>query len=200
MARRGSRLRLRQVHQAVGFGVGEADAVAAVCEEAAPGRIVEPVNYNAPGQVVIAGHADAVRDALERARGAGAKRVVELPVSVPAHSSLMKDASDELAAAFAEVTFGEARIPVVHNVDAATHSDPAEIRDVLRRQLYNPVRWTESVSALKAAGAEYLVELGPGKVLTGLARRIDRQLSACAVEDPSTLERALETCKGGQGT
>lgn len=172
------------------------DTVASICESVAAGRVVEPVNYNAPGQVVIAGHADAVQQAMAAAREAGAKRAVELPVSVPAHSTLMKAAADELAQTLAGVTISAPRIPVVHNVDAATHADADDIRDALRRQLYNPVRWTESVAALQAAGAEQLLELGPGKVLTGLARRIDRRLPAAAVEDPDTLARALASGSG----
>lgn len=176
------------------------DTVSAVCEGVAPDGVVEPVNFNAPGQVVIAGHAAAVREAMSACQEAGAKRVVELSVSVPAHSSLMKDAADELARAFADVTFAEPRIPVVHNVDAATHADAEGIREALRRQLYNPVRWTASVDALREQGAERLVELGPGKVLTGLARRIDRRLPALPVEDPDSLARAVEACKGEQAT
>ena len=176
------------------------DTVAQICESVAAGRVVEPVNYNAPGQVVIAGHADAVQQAMAAAQEAGAKRAVELPVSVPAHSTLMKDAADELAGAFARAAFNEPRIPVIHNVDAARHADVDGIREALRRQLYNPVRWTESVAALRAAGGEQLVELGPGKVLTGLARRIDRRLPAAAVEDRASLERALESCMGDDRT
>lgn len=200
--------RARLMQQAVPRGEGgmaavlglDDDTVASICESVAAGRIVEPVNYNSPGQVVIAGHADAVRQAMAAAGDQGAKRVVELPVSVPAHSSLMKDAAEELAGTLAAVAFAEPRIPVIHNVDAAAHGDVDAIRDALRRQLYNPVRWAESVAALRAAGADRLVELGPGKVLTGLARRIDRRLPAVAVDDPVTLERGLESCRGGSET
>jgi len=174
------------------------DAVAAVCESVPTERIVEPVNYNAPGQVVIAGHADAVARAVEAARDAGARRAVDLPVSVPSHSSLMKDAAGALAETLASAGFAVPAIPVVHNVDAATHDTPESIREALQRQLYNPVRWSESVHALQQAGADVLVELGPGKVLTGLARRIDRSLAACAVEDPASLQKALEQCGGGK--
>lgn len=167
------------------------DRVASICEEVPGERIVEPVNFNAPGQVVIAGHADAVARAIERARDAGARRAVELPVSVPAHSTLMREAAERLGETLAATPIHAPRIPVVQNVDAAAHDDPDDIRHALQRQLYNPVRWTESVQALRQAGAGVLLELGPGKVLTGLARRIDRSLVALPVEDPATLDRAL---------
>lgn len=171
------------------------ERVAEICEHLQTERIVEPVNYNAPGQVVIAGHADAVAQAIEAAREAGAKRAVELPVSVPSHSSLMKRAANQLAETMKGIAFATPAIPVIHNVDAATHPDADGMREALRRQLYNPVRWTDSVHALRDAGAELFVELGPGKVLTGLARRIDRRLSAHVVEDPTTLEKTLGHCR-----
>ena len=195
--------RARLMQNAVPAGEGgmaallglEDDRVAEICEHLQTERIVEPVNFNAPGQVVIAGHADAVAQAIEAAREAGAKRAVELPVSVPSHSSLMKDAAASLAEYMANIEFRAPDMPVVHNVDAAVHADVDGIREALRRQLYNPVRWTESVQALRDAGGEVFVELGPGKVLTGLARRIDRSMTALAVEDPASLEKALEYCR-----
>lgn len=167
------------------------EQVAEICESVPTGRIVEPVNFNAPGQVVIAGHADAVAGALEAAQAAGARRAMNLPVSVPAHSSLMKEAAEELAAEFEGLTFASPAIPVVHNVDAAPHAEPDGIREALRRQLYNPVRWADSVRRLREEGTEILLEFGPGKVLAGLAKRIDRQLAALPIEDPATLEKAL---------
>lgn len=170
------------------------DTVASICASAAAGRIVEPVNYNAPGQVVIAGHADAVRRAVEAAQAAGARRAIELAVSVPAHSSLMRVAAEELGRALDGAALHAPAIPVVHNVDAATHDTVEDIRGALRAHLYSPVRWAESVRALTALGADILVELGPGRVLTGLARRIERDLPAIAVEDPASLAKALDTC------
>lgn len=173
------------------------DTVASICESAAAGRVVEPINYNTPGQVVIAGHADAVRRAVEAAKAAGARRAVDLPVSVPAHCSLMKDAANELARALDAVEIRAPAIPVVHNLDAATHQSVDDIRETLRRHMYNPVRWAESVHALREIGADTLVELGPGRILTGLARRIERDLPALAVEDPASLAQALDTCSTG---
>ncbi|MEX1081300.1 MAG: ACP S-malonyltransferase [Halofilum sp. (in: g-proteobacteria)] len=173
------------------------ETVASICESLPTERVVEPINYNAPGQIVIGGHADAIEQALEACREAGAKRAVDLPVSVPSHSSLMKEAASELAEVLDSVAFHVPVIPIIHNVDASAHEGVEETRAALRRQLYNPVRWSESVQALRTAGAEMVVELGPGKVLTGLARRIDRRFPAAAVEDPDTLTQALETAAGG---
>ncbi len=172
------------------------DTVLSICESIPGDRIVEPANYNAPGQIVIGGHADAVGQALEACREAGAKRAVELALSVPSHCSLMHEAAEELAQVLDEVEFAAPAIPVVHNADARTHEGADATRAVLRRQLYNPVRWSESVQTLRDAGAEMLDELGPGKVLSGLARRIDRRFPAAAVEDPDTLAKALETATG----
>lgn len=172
------------------------ERIAEVCEAVTEG-VVEPINYNAPGQVVIAGEASAVAVAVEAARAAGAKRAVPLAVSVPAHSSLMRPAADALAAILGDIEIHAPTIPVIHNVDAQRHERPEDIREALRRQLYNPVRWTESVAAMKAEGAGLLVELGPGRVLTGLMRRIDRDLDAVAVEGPDSLAQALEIAGGG---
>ncbi len=173
------------------------ETVETICESVPSEHVVEPANYNAPGQIVIGGHADAVAQALEACREAGAKRAVELSVSVPSHCSLLREAADELAQVLDGVPFSAPQIPVVHNVDASPHEGVEDTHAALRRQLYNPVRWSESVQTLRGAGAEMLVELGPGKVLAGLARRIDRRFPAAAVEDPDTLAKALETAAGG---
>jgi [acyl-carrier-protein] S-malonyltransferase len=166
------------------------DAVAEVCAAAADGDVVAPVNFNAPGQVVIAGHGRAVARAAAAARAAGAKKVVDLPVSVPSHCALMAPAAERLAARLESVPLRAPRIPVVHNVDLARHDDPEAIRAALVRQLSSPVRWAETVTGMRSEGLGALVEMGPGKVLAGLARRIDRSLPAFPVHDPETLEAA----------
>src|SRR5690606_18280176 len=149
------------------------DAVVAACREAAQGEVVSAVNFNCPGQVVIAGQRAAVERASESARAAGAKRVLWLSVSVPAHCELMRPAADELARALAAAPFRAPEVPVINNVDVEAYRTPEHIREGLRRQLYGPVRWTETVRHLVAQGVTTIVEAGPGKVLTGLVRRID---------------------------
>ena len=165
--------------------------VARVCEAAAQGAVVAPVNYNSPGQVVIAGHAAAVERATDLAKEAGAKRAVLLPVSVPSHCSLMTSAADEFAARLAQVEISSPRIPVIQNVDAAAHADPVAIRDNLGRQLYSPVQWVRSVQAMGAQGVTRIIEAGPGKVLAGLCKRIDKAIDAVAVHDTASLDSAL---------
>lgn len=168
------------------------EQVAEICAAAAQGEVVEPVNYNAPGQVVIAGAHTAVERAIAGAKEAGAKRAMPLPVSVPSHCRLMKPAAERLAERLAEVSFATPRLPVIHNRDVARHEDAAGIRDVLVAQLYNPVRWVETVGALQDSGAEALVEAGPGKVLAGLNRRIARRMPVHAVLDEDSMNKALE--------
>lgn len=189
----------RVMQDAVPAGVGAMAAilglddgqVEAVCERAAEDQVVEPVNYNSAGQVVVAGHAEAVERAMELARSEGAKRAVRLPVSVPSHCSLMEDASRRLAQRLEEVELRRPVLPVIHNVDARPRGTPAEIRAALVEQLHRPVRWSDCVRAMQEQGAAALVEAGPGKVLAGLARRIDRDLKAWPVHDPESLEAAL---------
>ncbi len=168
------------------------DALREVCREAAGDEVVEAVNLNAPGQVVIAGHRSAIERALAVARERGARRGVFLPVSAPCHSSLMAPAADRLAEALAEIAISLPRVPVVNNVDVAVAETPAEIREALVRQLHSPVRWVECVEWLAAQGIDRLVECGPGKVLTGLTRRIDRRLDAMSLHDADALAAALE--------
>jgi [acyl-carrier-protein] S-malonyltransferase len=171
-------------------------AVEALCAQASQGEVVEAVNYNFPGQVVIAGHASAVERAMNLAQERAAKRTVLLPVSVPAHSRLMREAAQQFAARLDEI---EVRPPVyryVSAVDAAEHSDPADMRATLVRQLASPVRWTHTVRALLAR-APILIECGPGKVLTGLNRRIERAASCYAIEDPESLAAALAATSAG---
>jgi [acyl-carrier-protein] S-malonyltransferase len=171
--------------------------VEAACREASAaggaGSVVEAANFNSPGQVVIAGETAAVARAIEAARGRGARRAVLLPVSVPSHSTLMRGAAERLRGRLSAVSLKPPRIPYVSAVDAGAHTEPAEIRDLLVRQLSSPVRWTDTVRALIDSGVEEIIECGPGRVLTGLNRRIERRagLEFLALEDPASLEAAL---------
>lgn len=167
----------------------EDDAVVAVCEQV--DGIVEAVNFNSPGQVVIAGNKEAVELAMHAATEAGASRVVPLAVSVPSHCSLMKPAADALAIKLANMTFAEAQIPVLHNVNVTVSTSADEMKEALVKQLYQPVQWVKTIEAMKADGVDSLYELGPGKVLMGLNRRIDRKMAMQAVYDETTLEKAL---------
>ena len=168
------------------------DVVRSVCADAADDDVVEAVNFNAPGQVVVAGQADAVARAVELAKQAGAKRAVVLPVSVPSHCVLMKPAADELASRLAAVEVTAPETPVIHNASAAPENDPAKIRELLAVQLYSPVRWVESVQRMQAESVEVLLEAGPGKVLAGLVKRIDKSLTGKPVFDPAGIEAAKE--------
>lgn len=191
-------LRGELMQQAVPAGVGamfaiiglDDAAIAKACEEAAQGEVVSPVNFNSPGQVVIAGNKAAVERAGELCKAAGAKRALPLPVSVPSHCALMKPAADKLAEALADIEFNAPIVPVINNVDVIAETDPAKIKDALVRQLYSPVRWTEGVVAMHEQGVENLLEFGPGKVLTGLTKRIVKTLSAQAVNDTASLDVA----------
>ncbi|OEE76333.1 [acyl-carrier-protein] S-malonyltransferase [Enterovibrio norvegicus FF-162] len=191
-------LRGELMQEAVPAGVGamsaiiglDNDAIAKACEDAAQGQVVSPVNFNSPGQVVIAGNKEAVERANVLCKDAGAKRALPLPVSVPSHCALMKPAADKLAVALESIEFSAPSIPVINNADVAAETDPAAIKRALVHQLYGPVRWTESVEKMAGQGVALLLEMGPGKVLTGLAKRIDRNLNAAAVNDPASLEAA----------
>jgi [acyl-carrier-protein] S-malonyltransferase len=169
----------------------EDELVRQVCDAAAQGQVVSAVNFNSPGQVVIAGDADAVERAAEGAKAAGAKRALLLSVSVPSHCILMKPAADSLAETLAGIAFETPSIPVVSNVDVAIYRDAGEIRDGLERQLCNPVRWSETIHYLIANGVDKLLEAGPGRVLAGLCRRIDRSVSAIGLDSPANLDKAL---------
>jgi [acyl-carrier-protein] S-malonyltransferase len=166
-------------------------AIATACEQAAQGEVVSPVNYNSPGQVVIAGHKAAVERAGELCKAAGAKRALPLPVSVPSHCALMRPAAQKLAADLATLNFNHAVVPVVNNVDVAIAADAVAVKDALVRQLYSPVRWTESIEWLASQGVTQVLELGAGKVLSGLIKRIDKNLTAASVGDVASLQDAL---------
>lgn len=170
----------------------EDDQVREVCTQAAGGEVVEAVNFNSPGQVVIAGARPAVERAIALAKEAGSKRALLLPVSVPSHCALMKPAAERLLERLTQARLRTPGIPVLHNVTVGESREPKEMRDLLTRQLYRPVRWVETVSELKRRGFGTLVEMGPGKVLSGLTRRIDKDLASLAVYDPDTLDKALE--------
>lgn len=171
------------------------DDVRAACAEAAQGEVVEAVNFNAPAQVVIAGHKAAIERACEAAKAKGAKRALILPVSAPFHSSLLKPASDRLQAYLAGITFNVPQIPLVNNVDVAIETDPAAIKDALVRQAAGAVRWVETVQKFSAEGVTHIVECGPGKVLTGLTKRINGELIGEAIVDTASLEKVLELLK-----
>jgi [acyl-carrier-protein] S-malonyltransferase len=174
----------------------EDDAVRAVCAEAAGGEVCEAVNFNAPSQVVIAGHTGAVKRAIEAAKGRGAKRAIPLPVSAPFHSSLMGPAAARLREALARVSVGAPRIPVIHNVDAKSHGDAEEIRRALVSQADHPVRWVECVKEMAARGMTHVLECGPGRVLAPLTKRIADALQGLALADRAGMESAAQLTKG----
>ena len=167
------------------------NVVRSVCDHAAQGEVVSAVNFNSPGQVVIAGSTAAVERAAAGAKEAGARRALMLSVSVPSHCALMKPAAEQLAAALANIDLSVPEIPVINNVDATAYKDTDDIRDGLKRQLYSPVRWVDSVQQMIAGGASLLVECGPGKILTGLAKRIDRSLPAVCIDSSDAIEKAM---------
>ena len=192
-------LRGKYMQQAVPQGVGamaaviglDDDKITQACAEAAQGEVVAAVNFNSPGQVVIAGHAAAVDRASTLCKDAGAKRAMPLPVSAPFHTSLMQPAADQLADQIRATRFFAPRVSVVHNVNARTEADPARIQELMIEQIYTPVYWVDCTLALVAAGVNTAVECGPGKVLSGLCKRIDRNLAAYATETPADLDAAL---------
>lgn len=193
------RTRGRAMQEAVPVGEGamaalmglDPDTVRAITEEAAQGAVCAPANDNAPGQVVVSGHAAAVERAIELAKSRGAKRAVKLQVSAPFHCSLMQPAADRMAEALAEATIRAPALPVVSNVTAESYTEPTEIRERLVEQVTHPVRWRESMLYLRERGVESLVELGAGKVLGGLARRIDRGFQAVSIGEPKDVEAFL---------
>lgn len=193
-------LRGQLMQQAVPAGSGamyaiiglDNESIAEACEEAAQGEIVSPVNYNCPGQVVIAGSKAAVERAAALCKDNGAKMAVALPVSVPSHCELMRPAAEKLALALEAIEFKTPKVKVINNVDVASPETATEIKDALVRQLYCPVRWSDSVSAMSETGITHLYEVGPGKVLTGLAKRINRSLTAKAVNDAASFAALTE--------
>lgn len=193
-------LRGELMQKAVPAGVGKMaaiigladDVIGEACQEAANGEIVAPVNYNSPGQVVIAGQADAVERAMQACKDKGAKRALPLPVSVPSHCDLMKPAADELKAVLAEIEIQPPQITLINNVDVKDASAPSDIREALIKQLYSPVRWTETINYMAAQGVNQLIECGPGKVLSGLTKRIDRSLGAYQLGKKDLFNQSIE--------
>lgn len=191
--------RARFMQQAVPAGQGamaailgmEDDAVRKLCEQAAQGEVLEAVNFNSPGQVVIAGVAAAVARAVEQSKAAGAKRAVLLPVSVPSHCQLMHPAAQQMAERLKQAQIRAPQIPVIHNTHVQSESDPQAIRNALVRQIESPVRWVETIQKIAADGVTRIVECGPGKVLTGLNKRIVKTIETFPVFDPETLKVAL---------
>jgi len=170
------------------------DLIIQICEKVSSevGEPVEAVNFNSPGQVVIAGATDAVNKAIEALKEEGAKRALPLPVSVPSHSSLMKPAADELAVYLKDVTINTPKIQVIHNVDAKSHDEPDAIRDALVKQLYNPVQWTHTIQII-TDGADVVVECGPGKVLSGLTRRINKEVKSFSLDSVASMQKFLDS-------
>jgi [acyl-carrier-protein] S-malonyltransferase len=199
------RFRAQAMQEAVPQGVGAMAAVLglddaainAACAEAAQGQVVEPVNFNAPGQTVIAGHAEAVQRAIAAAKTRGAKRTIPLPVSAPFHSSLLAPAAARLKEYLAGVAIAAPRIPVIHNVDVRSYADPAQVRDALVRQADHPVRWVETIRAITARGVDLVAECGPGKVLAPLVKRIAESAQGVALVDREAIEQAIGDLKGG---
>lgn len=167
-------------------------AIDSICEElSSANAVVQAVNFNSPGQVVIAGHADAVNNAIDRCKEAGAKRALPLPVSAPFHTSLMKPAGEQLAKVINEIEFAPPIIPIVHNVTAMPESDPEKLRQLMVEQIYSPVQWTQCIEYVVNQDVAVTVECGPGKVLSGLSRRIHKPLQVLSLEEPESLDAAL---------
>jgi [acyl-carrier-protein] S-malonyltransferase len=197
------RFRALAMQQAVPVGQGGMAAilglsdedVRAVCADSAQGEVVEAVNFNAPAQVVIAGHKAAVERACEAAKAKGAKRALSLPVSAPFHSSLLKPASDRLREYMQNLTFATPQIALINNVDVASPRDVAAIKDALVRQAASPVRWVETIQKIAAEGVTHIIECGPGKVLAGLTRRINGELIGDSIVDQASLDKVLASLK-----
>ena len=192
--------RARFMQQAVPEGEGamaailglDDDDVRKLCQENAADEVLQAVNYNAPGQVVVAGSASAVGRLVDNAKAAGAKRALQLPVSVPSHCALMQPASVRMSERLKEVTISQAQVPVIHNVNVQTAADEEEVRQLLARQISEPVRWVETINSMNEKGVTQLVECGPGKVLCGLSKRINRDISCIPLITKYSITTALE--------
>ena len=188
------------MQEAVPVGVGamaavlglDVESVEAGCAEAAEGQVCSPANINSPSQVVIAGNSEAVDRACDILKAKGAKRAIKLNVSAPFHCELMKPAEERLAVDLKEVSYSDFRFPIVHNIDARPNSDPSQVSEALRKQVSSTVKWLQSIQTLRSSGVEKFIEVGPGKVLTGLLRQIDREATGLNVEDSESLRSTLE--------
>lgn len=198
--------RAQAMQQAVPEGVGgmaailglEDEVIKTICREITQqndGKSLEPANFNSPGQIVIAGHKDAVLEGIEKCKAKGAKRAIMLPMSIPSHCSLMKNAADDMQLRLEQVKLQAPKIPILHNADVKAHTDIASIKEILVRQLINPVRWVDTVNALAATGISHLVECGPGKVLIGLNKRIEQSLQHLSLTDTETIRQAVNNLK-----
>jgi [acyl-carrier-protein] S-malonyltransferase len=192
--------RARFMQEAVPVGQGsmaaiiglEDEAVRTLCKDHAQSQVLEPVNFNSPGQVVIAGNSEAVNRAVDNAKAVGAKRAILLPVSVPSHCALMQPAAEKMAQRLRDVSIQTPAIPVIHNSHVKSETEADAIRNALVQQIKSPVRWVETIRIMVAMGADFAIEAGPGKVLSGLNRRIDKQMKTQPVFDTKTLEQGLE--------
>lgn len=198
--------RAQAMQQAVPEGVGgmaailglEDEVIKTICREITQqndGKSLEPANFNSPGQIVIAGHKDAVLEGIEKCKAKGAKRAIMLPMSIPSHCSLMKNAADDMQLRLEQVKLQAPKIPILHNADVKAHANIASIKEILVRQLINPVRWVDTVNALAATGISHLVECGPGKVLIGLNKRIEQSLQHLSLTDTETIRQAVNNLK-----
>jgi len=200
------RFRAQSMQEAVPEGTGamaailglDDDAARAACAQSAQNEVVQAVNFNAPGQVVIAGHKAAVARAIEACKARGAKRAMPLPVSAPFHSSLLKPAGERLKVYLENMSIKKPEIPLINNVDVRVETEESKIKDALVRQAASPVRWVETVKKMTDEGVTHVVECGPGKVLAGLVKRIDARVTGIAAADRAALEQALATIKGGR--
>lgn len=200
------RFRAQAMQQAVPEGVGRMaailglndDIVAAICRDITSQNTeesLEPANYNSPGQIVIAGHKNAILRGIETAKAQGAKRAIMLPMSIPSHCSLMQPAADKMKQQLQQVALQSPKIPVLHNADVKTHSDAADIKEILVRQLTAPVRWVDTIKAFAASGITHVVECGPGKVLAGLNKRIDQNLQQLSLADSEAIRQAINNSR-----
>ncbi|SDY15552.1 ACP S-malonyltransferase [Nitrosomonas sp. Nm33] len=174
------------------------DEVRAVCAEimsSYDGISLEPANFNSPGQIVIAGHKNAVQHAMELSKAKGAKLAILLPMSIPSHCSLMRPAAEKMHQLLEKISFESPTIPILHNVDVQQHHDAVSIREILAKQLYSPVQWTETIRAFASADVDHVIECGPGKVLTGLTKRIDGKLKSLSLTDSNALRQTIDILK-----